>query len=104
MNHVSVYSVRISNELGAGRPRAAKFSILVVVISSALLGIFFLALVLGLRDVYPLPFTNSSEVAHAVSKLAVIFAFTLLLNSVQPVLTGITNVYFYLTSSYTVWS
>ncbi|KAL5995718.1 hypothetical protein ACLOJK_025786 [Asimina triloba] len=75
-------SVRISNELGAGRPRAAKFSIVVVVMSSALLGIFFLALVLGLKDVYALPFTNSHEVAHAVSKLAVIFAFTLLLNSV----------------------
>ncbi|XP_058090841.1 protein DETOXIFICATION 33-like [Magnolia sinica] len=82
-------SVRISNELGAGRPRAAKFSILVVVLSSALIGVFFLALVLGLRNVYALPFTNSPVVAHAVSKLAVIFAFTLLLNSVQPVLTGV---------------
>ncbi|OVA05840.1 Multi antimicrobial extrusion protein [Macleaya cordata] len=82
-------SVRISNELGAGRPRAAKFSILVVVLSSALIGIAFLVLVLALRNVYALPFTNSAEVADAVSKLAVVFAFTLLLNSVQPVLTGV---------------
>nr|BAX73926.1 multidrug and toxic compound extrusion transporter 1 [Coptis japonica] len=82
-------SVRISNELGAGRPRAAKFSILVVVLSSALIGVVFLALVLALKDVYALPFTNSTEVAHEVSKLSVIFAFTLLLNSVQPVLTGV---------------
>ncbi|KAF8377778.1 hypothetical protein HHK36_031163 [Tetracentron sinense] len=82
-------SVRISNELGAGRPRAAKFSILVVVLSSALIGVAFLVLVLALRNVYALPFTNSPEVSRAVSQLAVIFAFSLLLNSVQPVLTGV---------------
>ncbi|KAI3875751.1 hypothetical protein MKX03_023674 [Papaver bracteatum] len=82
-------SVRISNELGAGRPRAAKFSILIVVMSALLIGIFFFALVLGLRNVYALPFTTSPVVASAVSHLAVIFAFTLLLNSVQPVLTGV---------------
>ncbi|KAF9621660.1 hypothetical protein IFM89_025571 [Coptis chinensis] len=40
-------SVRISNELGAGRPRAAKFSIPVVVLSSALIGVVFLAPRLG---------------------------------------------------------
>ncbi|KAI3916065.1 hypothetical protein MKW98_004506, partial [Papaver atlanticum] len=82
-------SVRISNELGAGRPRAAKFSILVVVMSSAVIGIFFMVLVLALRNVYALPFTNSTEVASVVSNLALIFSFTLLLNSVQPVLTGV---------------
>ncbi|RZC66779.1 hypothetical protein C5167_010471 [Papaver somniferum] len=82
-------SVRISNELGAGRPRAAKFSILIVVMSALIIGIFFFALVLGLRNVYALPFTTSPVVANAVSNLAVIFAFTLLLNSVQPVLTGV---------------
>ncbi|PIA60205.1 hypothetical protein AQUCO_00300009v1 [Aquilegia coerulea] len=82
-------SVRISNELGAGRPRAAKFSILVVVITAALIGVVFLALVLALKDVYALPFTNNTEVAHEVSKLAVLFAITLFLNSVQPVLTGV---------------
>lgn len=80
--------MRISNELGAGRPRAAKFSILVVVLSSALIGVCFLALILATKNVYALPFTNSPIVGQAVSKLAVIFAFTLLLNSVQPVLTG----------------
>ncbi|CAN6481064.1 unnamed protein product [Victoria cruziana] len=82
-------SVRISNELGAGRPRAAKFSILVVVVSAASIGIAFMALVLILRNVYPIPFTNSKEVQEVVSNLAVLFALTLLLNSVQPVLSGV---------------
>ncbi|XP_042451291.1 protein DETOXIFICATION 33-like [Zingiber officinale] len=82
-------SVRISNELGAGRPRAAKFSILCVLISSLTLGIIFFSLVLAFRDVYGVPFTNSADVVRAVSDLAVVFAFTLLLNSVQPVLSGV---------------
>ncbi|XP_043709188.1 protein DETOXIFICATION 33-like [Telopea speciosissima] len=82
-------SVRISNELGAGRPRAAKFSIIVVVLTSALIGVVFLTTILFLRNVYALPFTSSPEVVEVVSHLAVLFAFTLLLNSVQPVLTGV---------------
>ncbi|KAJ4966616.1 hypothetical protein NE237_018465 [Protea cynaroides] len=82
-------SVRISNELGAGRPRAAKFSILVVVLTSAFIGVAFQTTILLLRNVYALPFTNSPEVAGVVSHLAVLFSFTLLLNSVQPVLTGV---------------
>ncbi|KAG6509860.1 hypothetical protein ZIOFF_027867 [Zingiber officinale] len=81
--------VRISNELGAGRPRAAKFSILCVVMWSLTLGIIFFSLVVAFRDVYGAPFTNSPEVVRAVSNLAVIFACTVLLNSVQPVLTGV---------------
>nr|XP_010941348.1 protein DETOXIFICATION 33-like [Elaeis guineensis] len=82
-------SVRISNELGAGRPKAAKFSILGVIMSSILLGLFFFALVLVLKNVYGLPFANSPTVVHAIAGLATVFAFTLLLNSVQPVLTGV---------------
>ncbi|KAF3324929.1 putative MATE efflux family protein [Carex littledalei] len=82
-------SVRISNELGAGRPRAAKFSIWVVLMSSVTIGIFFFVLILALRDVYGVPFTNNPEVADAVSSLAVVFAFTLFLSCIQPVLTGV---------------
>ena len=82
------FSVRLSNELGAGRPRAAKFSIIVVIFSSILIGLVFFITVLVLRDVYGIPFTNSPEVVHAVSDLSLVFALSLLLNSVQPVLTG----------------
>ncbi|WOK97774.1 hypothetical protein Cni_G06482 [Canna indica] len=82
-------SVRISNELGAGRPRAAKFSILVVTISSLVLGFIFFFAILALKDVFGIPFTNSPEVVHVVTDLAVVFAFTLLFSSVQPVLTGV---------------
>ncbi|PWZ26219.1 Protein DETOXIFICATION 30 [Zea mays] len=82
-------SVRVSNELGAGRPRAAKFAILVVLMSSVAIGLAFFVLVLAFRDVYGAPFTESPEVVRAVASLGVVFAFSLLLNSVQPVLSGV---------------
>ncbi|KAJ3690803.1 hypothetical protein LUZ61_019967 [Rhynchospora tenuis] len=85
----SAISVRVSNELGAGRPRAAHFSVLVVLMSSVTIGIFFFVLVVALKDVYGAPFTNNPEVVHAVSSLAIVFAFSLFLNSIQPVLSGV---------------
>lgn len=80
--------MRVSNELGAGRPRAAKFSILVVLMSSVTIGLAFFIAVLLLRDVYGVPFTESPEVVRAVASLGVVFSFSLLLNSIQPVLSG----------------
>ncbi|VAI74781.1 unnamed protein product [Triticum turgidum subsp. durum] len=69
-------SVRVSNELGAGRPRAARFAIAVVLMSSVAIGVAFFVAVLLLRDVYGAPFTESPEVVHAVASLGVVFAFT----------------------------
>uniref|UniRef100_A0A0D9XAL4 Protein DETOXIFICATION n=1 Tax=Leersia perrieri TaxID=77586 RepID=A0A0D9XAL4_9ORYZ len=82
-------SVRVSNELGAGRPRAAKLAIATVLMSSVAIGVAFFAAVLLLRDVYGVPFTDSPEVVRAVASLGVVFAFSLLLNSIQPVLSGV---------------
>ncbi|KAK8965403.1 Protein TRANSPARENT TESTA 12 [Platanthera guangdongensis] len=82
-------SVRVSNELGARRPRAAKFSVLIVTLTSGLIGLIFFTTVLALREVYAIPFTNNPEVVRAVAHLIVIFAFTLLFDSVQPVLSGV---------------
>jgi Na+-driven multidrug efflux pump len=87
-------SVRISNELGAGRPKAAQFSILVVLMSSVTFGIFFSVLILDLRNVFAVPFTNNPEVADAVSSLAIVFSLSLFLNCIQPVLSGTPNFFF----------
>ncbi|KAJ3690805.1 hypothetical protein LUZ61_019969 [Rhynchospora tenuis] len=89
MGFRAAISVRISNELGAGRPRAAQFSILVVFMSSVTIGIFFFVLILALRNVYGVPFTNNPEVVDAVSSLAIFFALTLFLNCIHPMLSGV---------------
>ncbi|ESW15451.1 hypothetical protein PHAVU_007G073400 [Phaseolus vulgaris] len=82
-------SVRVSNELGLGRPRAAKYSVYVTTFQSLLLGVFFMGIVLTTRNYYALIFTNSLVLQEAVSKLGVLLAITMVLNSVQPVISGV---------------
>ncbi|XP_002267831.1 protein DETOXIFICATION 24 [Vitis vinifera] len=82
-------SVRVSNELGKGNAEAAKFAVNVVVITGVLIGLVFwiLCLIFG-RDIAYL-FTSDEEVAETVTSLSVLLAFSLLLSSVQPVLSGV---------------
>ncbi|XAR48338.1 hypothetical protein NMG60_11031123 [Bertholletia excelsa] len=81
-------SVRVSNELGAGNAKAAKFAIRVVFMTSVAIGLicFVLCLIFGKKIAYL--FTSEEEVAETVSQLSVLLAFTMLFNSIQPVLTG----------------
>ncbi|KAA8519022.1 hypothetical protein F0562_016204 [Nyssa sinensis] len=83
--------VRVSNELGRGNAKAVKFAIKVVLSTSVIIGLFFfiLCLVFGHNIAYL--FTSSEEVAETVATLSVPLAFTLLLNSIQPVLTAVSH-------------
>ncbi|KAI3843669.1 hypothetical protein MKW98_013605 [Papaver atlanticum] len=82
-------SVRVSNELGAGNPKAAKFSVGVAVCTAALFGILFMIAVLATKDNFPKLFTTEPIVVHETSKLGYFLAATILASSVQPVLHGI---------------
>uniref|UniRef100_A0A8R7V7F3 Protein DETOXIFICATION n=1 Tax=Triticum urartu TaxID=4572 RepID=A0A8R7V7F3_TRIUA len=82
-------SVRVSNELGSGRPRAAKHAVMVVVGESLLIGLLCMALVLIFRDSFSIIYTTDSELQHAVSRIAGLLGLTMVLNSVQPVLSGV---------------
>ncbi|KAK7832974.1 protein detoxification 35 [Quercus suber] len=82
-------SVRVSNELGLGHPRAAKYSVYVTVFQSLLIGIFFMVVILITKDYFAVIFTSSTELQVAVSKLAILLGVTMVLNSVQPVISGV---------------
>ncbi|KAJ9139859.1 hypothetical protein P3X46_030554 [Hevea brasiliensis] len=82
-------SVRVSNELGSGHPRAAKYSVYVTVFQSFLIGILFMLIILIAKDYFAIIFTNSKDLQVAVSKLAFLLALTMVLNSVQPVIGGV---------------
>ncbi|KAK4593970.1 hypothetical protein RGQ29_017870 [Quercus rubra] len=82
-------SVRVSNELGAGHPKVAKFSVWVVNGTSLLISIIFSALVLILRVELSELFTSDSEVIAAVSNLTPLLAISVLLNGIQPILSGV---------------
>ncbi|XP_048446429.1 protein DETOXIFICATION 35-like isoform X1 [Pyrus x bretschneideri] len=82
-------SVRVSNELGLGRPRAAKYSVYVTIFQSLVLGILFMVLILITRDDFAVLYTSDKELQQAVAKLAYLLGITMLLNSVQPVISGV---------------
>ncbi|PON38416.1 Multi antimicrobial extrusion protein [Parasponia andersonii] len=82
-------SVRVSNELGAGNPKSAAFSVVVVNLVSFLIAVVEAIVVLSFRHVISYAFTSGETVAEAVSDLCPFLAVTLVLNGVQPVLSGV---------------
>ncbi|GAA0177902.1 transporter [Lithospermum erythrorhizon] len=82
-------SVRVSNELGAGEPKDAKFAVVVNTLTSAVIGLVFAVLVISSRFHFPKMFTDKPRVIRDTSKLSYILAGTIFLNSVQPVLHGV---------------
>eukprot|EP00262_Sarcandra_glabra_P011376 TRINITY_DN2728_c0_g3_i2.p1 TRINITY_DN2728_c0_g3~~TRINITY_DN2728_c0_g3_i2.p1 ORF type:complete len:507 (-),score=62.94 TRINITY_DN2728_c0_g3_i2:283-1737(-) len=86
---LSATCVRVANELGRGNAKGAKFAIKVVLSTSLAIGVFFWFLFMALGNVISYAFTSSEEVAKAVSSLSILLAFSVLLNSIQPVLSGV---------------
>ncbi|KAL0357886.1 UNVERIFIED_CONTAM: protein DETOXIFICATION 29 [Sesamum calycinum] len=82
-------SVRVSNELGASHPRTAKFSVLVVVISAFVIGLLISIVLLIFHKQYPYLFSESSEVIDLVYQLTPLLAFCIVVNNVQPALSGV---------------
>ncbi|CAK9163296.1 unnamed protein product [Ilex paraguariensis] len=81
--------VRVANELGAGNGKGAKFAAIVSVITSIVIGLFFWLLIMIFHNEIAIIFSSSKPVLEAVNKLSILLAFTILLNSVQPVLSGV---------------
>lgn len=81
--------VRVANELGAGNGKGAKFATIVSVTTSVIIGLVFWLLIMFFHDKLTWIFTSSEPVLEAVNKLSILLAFTVLLNSVQPVLSGV---------------
>ncbi|PHU28989.1 hypothetical protein BC332_01082 [Capsicum chinense] len=79
-------SVRVSNELGAGRLKAAKFSVEVAIIISTLIGVVFVVAVISTKNHYPRLFSGKPEAIHEISKLAYFLAATIFLMRIQPIL------------------
>lgn len=80
--------MRVANELGRGDAKAAKFSIKVLMSTSAIIGLFFWILCLVFSKKIGYLFTSEEEVAQSVSDLSLLLAFTVLLGSIFPVLSG----------------
>ncbi|CAA3008827.1 DETOXIFICATION 40-like [Olea europaea subsp. europaea] len=82
-------SVRVSNELGAGHPKSAAFSVVVVTVSCLIISVIFAVVSLALRHQLSYIFTGGKAVSDAVSDLTPLMAVSIILNGVQPVLSGV---------------
>ncbi|XP_047330280.1 protein DETOXIFICATION 21-like [Impatiens glandulifera] len=89
LGFLAAASVRVSNELGRGSSQAAKFSVIYIVATSFAIGLVLFTVFLFLRGRLAYIFTDSEEVAAAVADLSPLLACSILLNSVQPVLSGV---------------
>ncbi|KAK6124464.1 hypothetical protein DH2020_041794 [Rehmannia glutinosa] len=81
-------SVRVGNEIGAGHPKSAALSVVVVTLVSFTVAAVEATVVLSQRHVISYIFTGGETVANAVAELCPFLAVTLLLNGIQPVLSG----------------
>ncbi|CAA0263728.1 unnamed protein product [Arabidopsis thaliana] len=89
LGFLAAVSVRVSNELGRGNPEGAKFATIVAVFTSLSIGLVLFFVFLFLRGRISYIFTTSEAVAAEVADLSPLLAFSILLNSVQPVLSGV---------------
>ncbi|KAG2405442.1 hypothetical protein LR48_Vigan03g202500 [Vigna angularis] len=89
LGFMAAASVRVANELGKGSAKAAKFSIVVSVLTSLAIGFFLFLFFLFFRERLAYIFTTDKDVAVAVGDLSPLLSISILLNSVQPVLSGV---------------
>ena len=86
---LKLHSVRVSNELGASHPRTAKFSLVVALISASVIALLMALVLIIFKEQYPSLFSNDSEVQEAVKELTPMLALCIVINNVQPVLSGV---------------
>ncbi|XP_020271146.1 protein DETOXIFICATION 41 [Asparagus officinalis] len=82
-------SIRVGNELGAGRPRVARFSVTVVVTTCVLISLIVSGLVFTLRVPLSELYTHNQYVVSEVSNLTPLLAISIFLNGIQPILSGV---------------
>ncbi|XP_062096009.1 protein DETOXIFICATION 27-like isoform X5 [Humulus lupulus] len=82
-------SVRVANELGAGNAKGAKFATMVSVFTSICVGLGFCLIVVVFHKKLAMIFTSSFPVIKMVNELAIMLVFSILLNCIQPVLSGV---------------
>ncbi|CAI9093006.1 OLC1v1028402C2 [Oldenlandia corymbosa var. corymbosa] len=86
----SAISVRVSNTLGSGHPRAAKFSVIVVGATSFLFGFVVASILLLERKRFPALFTDNKQIQLLVEDLTPFLGVTIVLNCLQNALYGVT--------------
>ncbi|KAI7724774.1 hypothetical protein M8C21_031199 [Ambrosia artemisiifolia] len=82
-------SVRVSNELGYGRPRTVRLAVIVVAVTSLLIGLLSTTILIVYKKEYPGYFSTSQEVIQLVEELTLLLGCSTIVISMQSVLSGV---------------
>ncbi|KAH0699096.1 hypothetical protein KY285_013554 [Solanum tuberosum] len=82
-------STRISNELGAGRPQAAKIALAAVIVLSATEVVLASITLFVVRDVWGYAFSYENEVVTYVAEITPILCISIIMDGTQAVLSGV---------------
>ncbi|CAK8534220.1 unnamed protein product [Lathyrus sativus] len=84
-------SIRVSNELGAGHPWAARLAVCIVVVIGIIESILVGVVMILLRNIWGYAYSNEVEVVQYISKMMPILALSNFLDGLQCVLSGNTR-------------
>ena len=88
MFHASFCSTRVSNELGAGHPQAARLAVSAVLVLAFVEGVLVGMLLIMIRNIWGYAYSNEVEVVRYVATMMPILATSNLLDGLQCVLSG----------------
>ncbi|XP_037469265.1 protein DETOXIFICATION 16-like isoform X2 [Triticum dicoccoides] len=84
----SAISIRVSNELGAGNPQAARLSVLISGIMCLVEGLLVVIITVSVRDVWGYLYSNEEEIVKYVSIMMPILATSNFMDGIQCTLSG----------------
>ncbi|KAK1551919.1 hypothetical protein Q3G72_007330 [Acer saccharum] len=82
-------STRVSNELGAGDPNMARVVVYVVMLLTVIEAIIVSSILFASRHVFGYMFSNEKEVVDYVTTMAPLVCFSVIMDSIQGVLSGV---------------
>ncbi|KAK6261269.1 hypothetical protein QUC31_007085 [Theobroma cacao] len=84
----SAVSVRVSNELGAGKPRAARLAVKIVMLLAVTEGLSLSIIAVALRGTLGYLYTNEEEVVRYLASVMPVLALSNFMDGIQGVLSG----------------
>lgn len=83
-----LHSTRVSNELGAGHPEAARLAVCVVIVMAITEGVLVGLVLILIRNIWGYAYSDEVEVVKYVATMMPILAISNLLDGLQSVLSG----------------
>ena len=84
-------STRVSNELGAGKTKAAKLAARTVLLLATVEGLLLSGIAVAARNVWGYLYTNEDEVVKYLSTIMPVLALSNFMDGIQGVLSGLNS-------------